>query len=379
MAYPRRVVILLTQISQGGGIETFNKHFLGEVLDIWSNVEFRVISLHDVNIPDIKINPMVHIAWRICGAKARWVRIVKYITAVINTLITVRPDIIIACHINLLKPFWFLLPILRIPYSIVVYGIEVWNMNFLSKSVLYNAQFVISVSQYTATHVLRQVNNSLPVAIIYPPVETERFCIRNIPTNFKDEYGIKGYPILLTVARYASTERYKGYDTVIQALPLLRLHFPKIQYLLVGLGDDIPRIRNMVSELGVQQHVIFCGYVPSEILPYYYNACDIFIMPSKWEGFGIVYLEAMASGKPVIVGNSCGAPEVINNGEYGLLVDYGDTNAIVKAVSQILNKETDEQMRNPHLLRAFVVKKYGKDAFRHRVEKLLEQISRTNK
>ena len=102
----------------------------------------------------------------------------------------------------------------------------------------------------------------------------------------------------MTVSRLASSEQYKGHDRVIRTLPRLLSQHPETIYLIVGDGDDRPRLESLAVECGVAEKVQFAGLVPPEELPDYFRLADVFVMPSTGEGFGIVFLEAMAYRRP---------------------------------------------------------------------------------
>ena len=99
---------------------------------------------------------------------------------------------------------------------------------------------------------------------------------------------------------------------------------------IVGDGDDKGSLENLVARLGLDGQVDFVGWVPEDKLHHFYQTCDVFAMPSKKEGFGIVFLEAMRYGKPCIGGNYGGTPEVITHGVDGYLVNYGDVDQLVR-------------------------------------------------
>jgi glycosyltransferase involved in cell wall biosynthesis len=155
-----------------------------------------------------------------------------------------------------------------------------------------------------------------------------------------------GRRVILTVARLAASEQYKGHDVVLRALPQVIEREPNLTYLIVGDGDDRPRLETVAERLKLRDHVVFTGRVSDEELAACYRACEVFVLPArtvlderdpKGEGFGIVFLEAMAFGKPVI-GPACGAPvELIRQGEHGLLVKPEDPAAVADAVLRLLN------------------------------------------
>ncbi|MDA2918663.1 glycosyltransferase family 4 protein [Desulfobacterota bacterium AH_259_B03_O07] len=189
-------------------------------------------------------------------------------------------------------------------------------------------------------------------------------------------YGLNGKKAILTVARLV--ER-KGQDMVIAALPQVLEAVPNAVYLVVGRGPMQERLKRMAWEKGVQDKVIFCGFVPDEELPAYYKTCDVFVMPNReiggdTEGFGIVFVEAGACGKPVIGGRSGGVVEVIEDGITGFLVDSLDPRELSQALVQVL---TDESMatRMGRAGQARVVEKY--DNYRVTSEILSHFLTKT--
>jgi phosphatidyl-myo-inositol dimannoside synthase len=145
-------------------------------------------------------------------------------------------------------------------------------------------------------------------------------------------------PVILTIARLASVEQYKGYDQVLRALPAVKRAFPDVQYILGGRGSDRPRAMTLIRKLGLTDAVILAGYIPDHELRAFYNLCDIFTMPSKGEGFGIVFLEALACGRPVIAGNKHRSVDAVINGKLGVLADPDNLAEIAEALVLILTK-----------------------------------------
>lgn len=155
------------------------------------------------------------------------------------------------------------------------------------------------------------------------------------------KYGLEGKKVLLTVARL---EAHKGLDTVIGLMPELIKKIPNLVYVVVGVGSQAATLKNMVSRLNLNGYVIFTGSRPVEELPGLYSVCDVFVMvskelPSKFEGFGIAFLEANACGRPVIGGRSGGIPEAVMHGETGLLVDPDNPQEIYEAIIRLLTDD----------------------------------------
>jgi phosphatidylinositol alpha-1,6-mannosyltransferase len=157
-----------------------------------------------------------------------------------------------------------------------------------------------------------------------------------------------GFPkgrVILTVGRWRTDERYKGTDTLITALPRLLMNWPDLQLVAVGEGNDRDWLEDMVKESGVSRHVHFLSKLSYAELAACYGHCEVFAMPSRGEGFGLVYLEAMACGKPVIGGAHGGAPEVIDDGRTGYLVQHGDAVQLAMAIETMLqNPRLEEEM-----------------------------------
>ena len=255
-----------------------------------------------------------------------------------------RAKVVMLSHINLLMVgvlIKWLNPSIKL--VMLAHGIEVWDrLPGWKKWMLGRCDLILPVSQFTkdkmvALHGLPenklQVLNNCLDPFLERPLQAGR------QAGLLERYGLQaGDKILLTVARMADTEVYKGYDKVIQALPLLVEAYPHLRYLLVGSygKKEKGRLDNMIRQQGLIDRVIFAGFVADEELAAHFNLADIFIMPSEKEGFGIVFIEAMFYGKPVIAGNIDGSVDALRNGELGLLVDPGNVEEIAAAVKKIL-------------------------------------------
>jgi len=177
-------------------------------------------------------------------------------------------------------------------------------------------------------------------------------------------------PTILTIGRLAANEQYKGYDQVLRALPAIKARFPDVRYIIGGRGADRARVESLARELGVGENVILPGFIPEHELVSHYNLCDVFAMPSKGEGFGIVFLEAVSCGKPVIAGNRDGSVDAVLNGELGLLVDPDEVDQIVNALIASLEKggsPVPAILYQPEALRRKVIDTFG---YKHFVERL---------
>jgi phosphatidylinositol alpha-1,6-mannosyltransferase len=236
---------------------------------------------------------------------------------------------------------------LRIPFLIYAHGNEVLDAASIAwdrpREALRSAACVVANSGYTARLLTEKIRvNPDRIRILHPGCDTKRFSPDATPDEARRLLGDLGgrAPILLSVGNLV--ER-KGHDLVLRALPQLKQRWPGLLYVVVGDGPFRPALEALAEQLGVASSVRFAGRVDSAALPAFYRLCDVFVMPSRLraehhdvEGFGIVYIEAGACGKPVVGGLSGGTEDAIAEGETGLLVDPGDANALAAALARIL-------------------------------------------
>lgn len=232
-----------------------------------------------------------------------------------------------------------------IPYIIYAHGEEIQIcqtsriLSWLMPTVYNNAAAIIANSTNTKS-LLEDVGvRPGKVHIIHPGVDVHEFCGQeSLGRDIRQRHKLTG-PVLLTVGRL---QRRKGQDMVIRALPEIKKAFPTIGYLIVGSGEEKGYLQNLSYECGVADHVVFAGKIPDSELPGYYAACDVFVMPNRQigediEGFGMVYLEAGAAGKPVIGGTSGGTGDAIVDGVTGLRVDGENLSDLCDAIMHILS------------------------------------------
>ena len=224
-------------------------------------------------------------------------------------------------------------------YWVTTHGIDVWQpLSFLRSLALRAASKVTATTRYTAEVLVEIQHLSRSRIALIPPALDPGFTLSNAAGGVIVS-SLPKSPTLLTVARLDASERYKGMDTVIQALPQVLTVVPDTRYVIVGDGNDRPRLESLAKAVDVAGHVFFAGVTGHDELVKYYEACDVFVMPSHAEGFGIVFLEAMAFGKPVIGGNHGGTPDVIRDGVTGFLVEYGDVNGLTSRILSLLQDE----------------------------------------
>jgi phosphatidyl-myo-inositol dimannoside synthase len=218
-----------------------------------------------------------------------------------------------------------------------VHGIEAWReLSHLYRYSLEAADLVTAVSRFTRRRLLEWAAID-PVRVkVLPNTVDPRFRPEHRPTRLQDRYQAWGKKVLVTVSRLASSEGYKGHDRVIRALPRVLAEYPETIYVIVGDGDDRPRLEALASEAGVRDRLHFSGMVSGEELPDYYRMADVFVMPSTGEGFGIAFLEAMACGVDVIGGNRDGSVDPLADGKLGAIIDPENGDELAAAICAAL-------------------------------------------
>jgi glycosyltransferase involved in cell wall biosynthesis len=251
-----------------------------------------------------------------------------------------EPAIVIAAHPHLAPVIAAMRLRSRKFRSIVfAHGIEVWQpMGWARRYGLRAADLVTAPSKDTAQHLIRDQGIRAERVRQHPwgldPEFEQRFRTNARPS--RPQAFPEGSRIILTVGRWDPAERYKGADTLISALPRVLRSIPDAVLVLVGDGQDKPRLEQLARELSVTENCRFLHGLSQEELFACYAHCDVFALPSRGEGFGLVFLEAMAHGKPVIGGAHGGALDVIVDGVTGLLVPHGDIVALSAALESLL-------------------------------------------
>jgi glycosyltransferase involved in cell wall biosynthesis len=230
---------------------------------------------------------------------------------------------------------------------------------------------VLAVSSWTRQRVL-DLDRIKPACVSVLPnvVDETRFTVGTRTEKLMKRYALRtDERVVLTVARLDSGEAYKGYDRIVQALPAVEAVCGRVRFLLVGKGDDRARLEMLARDLGVEHKVTFAGFVPDEELVDHYRLADVFAMPSTSEGFGIVFLEAMACGTPVVAGNCDGSVDAVDGGRLGLLVNPNEVDAIAKGIIALLNQRGPKWWFERQALHDAVVQRFGRKAFRDTLRK----------
>jgi phosphatidylinositol alpha-1,6-mannosyltransferase len=257
-----------------------------------------------------------------------------------------RADCLHIGHLHLAPVGWLLSRIARRPYVLYLHGgelagyLRIGIVRAICRASIRAARFVVVNSQFSRDYYAGLGMAHPRVRVLTLSVDPARFRPSIDTAGVRAKYGLNGGPTALTVGRLV--ER-KGHDMVIRALAALREAHPSLRYAIAGRGPEEPALRALAASLSVADRVAFLGYVPDDELPALYRACDLFTMPSRAlaqrdgiEGFGIVFLEANACGRPVVGGRSGGMADAVVDGVTGFLVDPLDPAAIAGAIAALL-------------------------------------------
>lgn len=359
-----------------GGIQVYSTFLLQALQELFPNEKLELFLKHDTkSSPEIYL--LNNINLHFSGQFPLKFRTLTFASQILSNAILQKPNLIISSHLNFSTAGYFLQKFANIPYWTVAHGIEAWNIqNPTLIKALKNADRILAVSNYTKNRLIQELN-IIPEKIDILPntFDPSRFKISSKPDYLLKRYNLSTeQPIILTVARLDISERFKGYDNVLKALPEIIKTMPNIHYILVGKGPDQDRILTFIKQNNLENNVTLTGFVSDQELPAHYNLCDLFILPSKTEGFGIVYLEALASGKPCIAGNQDGATDALINGELGILINPDDLEAIAKNTISILQKTyVNSTLYQPEILRQKIIDKFGFDNFKNNLYSILEK------
>lgn len=329
--------LYLTGFSLTGGIEKFNRSFLKALheLSVDGYMDADACSSYDSK-PDEKYFPRK----RFKGFGGN--RVVFTIYAIFAAL---RYDTLIVGHMNLaviavlvkrLKP--------SIRLVLITHGIEAWKTHTgIRLRLLQMADHILSVSQFTKQQIL-DLNPGIDadkINVFHNTIDPYFAVPKQFdkPAYLMQRYGLsEAVKVLLTVTRLSFSEKYKGYDNTITVLPEVAASVGQIRYFICGNPEkqEQKRIKELIIYKKAAAYVQMPGFIKDEELIDHYLLSDLFVMPSKKEGFGIVFIEALACGRPVIAGSKDGSADALLQGELGTLIDPDNTKELESAIIQNL-------------------------------------------
>jgi len=329
----RRVLALLSDAYGGhGGIASFNRDMLDAIC---SSGDVRQVVVLPRIAPDAigALPDKVSLKLDGLGGKPSYVRAVARLVA--NGA---GADVVICGHINLLPIAALASRWLRAPLVLVIHGTDAWtpHRSWLTRRLAAWVNLVVAVSALTRDRFLAWTDRKPPVSIVPNVIRLRDFGPGPAPAALLDRHGLRGRTVLLTLGRLAADERCKGFDEVIAALPQLAAERPDIAYLIVGDGSDRARLQALAREHAVADRVIFAGRIPEAEKADHYRLAHAYVMPSRGEGFGRVYHEALACGIPVVASSTDGGREAVLDGELGVLVNPADPADVLHGIRAAL-------------------------------------------
>ena len=330
-----RILMLLHEAFGGrGGIAKFNRDL---ITALCAHPDVSAMTA----IPRLAVDPPgelpAKLAYPTVGllGKASW-----FLRAGLAAMERPPYDLILCGHINLLPAAFAVRRLNAAPIALIIHGIEAWHRTGrrVTDTLAGRIDFLISVSQVTRSRFFAWSGTETPSVILPNTVDTDYFTPGAADAALVRRWGLEGRRVILTLARLEARERYKGIDEIIDILPSVVAEFPDLVYVIAGDGSDRPRLEAKMRERGLAGHVVFTGYVPEAEKRDLYRAADVFAMPGHGEGFGIVYLEAMACGIPVIASTMDGSREAVRDGLLGLTVNPSDPAALREAVRTALRR-----------------------------------------
>lgn len=263
----------------------------------------------------------------------------RFIAAVLRAAAS-RPhfDFIVCGHINLLPVAHVAAVMAGAKVILLTFGFEVWDpRGWPTRFLLSRTTGFISISSFTLDRMRAWARLPADRCFLLPnAVDLSRYTPGSRNDELAYRWGLTGRRVLLTVGRMDETEQAKGFDEILEIMPRLREELPDVAYVAVGDGSDRHRLQTKARALGLADSAVFPGYVSESEKLDYYRLADVFVMPSRLEGFGYVFLEALAAGVPVIASKIDGSREAVKNGELGALVDPSNPEELLAAIRSAL-------------------------------------------
>lgn len=376
---PKHLTLLVMTWKRIGGLEAA-VHDIGDAF-VTLGWRVRVVAVFDPRDSrqerDFTVTSLMPHGQLICSLWCRglWKVVAAY--QVLRDLYN-NKGLLVVGHAHLLPVLDWMPRLAGVQWLAWIYGREMWGSQARRWVPRLNKlDYVVSISSFTASEIMRH-GYRRALSLIPCCVDPNLFCPTPTPAR------IRRREILICGRMSAlKRERYKGHEVLFRSVPLAeKLMGHKLSVRVVGSGDDVERLRQLAYQLKID--VRFAGRLPERDLVEAYQHCGVFCMPSRvdrheegfWtgEGFGIVYIEAAACGRPVIASSDGGAPETIIPGQTGLLVDPRSPEDVARAIADIIgdDRRADEM---GHQGRILVQNKYSREIFKQRIQRLAASLA----
>lgn len=330
-----RVLVLATDAFGGtGGIARYTRDLVAALASYSTTENVTVIPRVIAREPEPLPARVSHLANAATGK-------FQFIATTLQVAAT-RPgfDWVVCGHINLLPVAQAAAVISGGKVILLTYGLEVWQPSGpVTRMFVSRAHGIISISSYTLDKMRAWVTLPEEATFLIPnAVDLARYTPGSRNAELATQWSLGGRKVLLTVGRMDAAEQAKGFDEILDILPGLLADVPDLAYVAVGDGSDRPRLEAKARALGLGGNVVFPGYVSESEKLDFYRLAHVFVMPSRLEGFGYVFLEALAAGVPVIASKIDGSREALRNGDWGILVDPANQEELSRAIRSALEK-----------------------------------------
>ena len=310
------------------------------------------------------------------GFGRRKLSFLSYVTWQRLSLAGGKSCLVLAGHPNLAPAAWWIKGFSRsVPTVVMTHGVEVWDrLSLLRRVALLHTDMVLAPSQSTARKLaeVQQISEKKIRKLAWP-VNPILLQMADAPAGLQLPLGFPTGRIVLTVGRWSGSERYKGLDDLIQATAELRSRFTNLRLVVVGGGDDLPRLRKLTVDAKIADAVDFLEHVSHGELAACYANADVFALPSTGEGFGLVFLEAMAFAKPVVAAACGGTTDIVVDGVNGLLIPAHNNPILVRALSRLLEDDSLRTTLGQHGAE-MVRYKYQFGDFKSELESILSEV-----
>jgi len=342
-----------------GGIAQYNRDFLGALTETGAVSRITVVPRH---APDEVVLPE-----GIEQTRPRSNRII-YSVAAIRTALLSHVDVVFCGHLYMAPLAALIKRLKRAKLIVQTHGIEAWpRPSKVQRAAVESADLVLCVSRHTRAAVLSWAAIEPERVLVLPNTVREAFTPGDRAAK-RASLGMEGRHVLLSVGRMDSGQRYKGQDRVIAVIPDLIEKGYDVHYLIVGEGDDRARLEALARDNNVNERVHFLGPIGLASLVETYRAADLFALPSTGEGFGIAFLEAMASGTPALGLAITGAVDALADGELGTVVSKSD---LVATIAHLLSQPKPD----PIALATAVRSRFGRKQFAAGADAVLNRLA----
>lgn len=359
-----KVLALVTDCYGGyGGIAQYNQDFVSALSRFDGAPEITVLP----RLADEEPGSLPRGVVQLPAIRSR----LRYSVKAVWATVRIRPDVIFCGHVYHARLARLVAALVGARVVSQVHGVEVWPaLPAKMRDALLSADIVLCVSNDTRNRLIAHEPRLAPICAVVANTVGAAFTPGNRSAARK-RFAASHDFLLLSVGRLDKRDCYKGHDRVIPLLQQLHIGERRVRYIIAGKGNDRSRLERLAEYHGVSGLVQFLDAVPHEALPDLYRAADLFVLPSTGEGFGIVFIEAMACGTLAIGLDAGGAGDALCDGYLGIAAAPDDFPAALIDAVRRAHCVSDEARLS---LATRTREKFGKDAFERKLETVIRPL-----